>query len=64
MDKNPTSHWQRPKQLCWEITLATPLPARRIGVVFAADERAALKSAIEQFRMHEADWPRLLARQV
>jgi hypothetical protein len=44
--------------------LVKPLPARPIGVVFAADENAALNTAIRHFRMHKADWPLLLARQV
>jgi hypothetical protein len=49
------SHQHRRNQLRWEITLLRPLPARRIGTVFATDEKAALNSAIRHFRMGEAD---------
>jgi hypothetical protein len=58
------SHLQRRNQLRWEITLLKPLPARRIGAVFATDEKAALNTAIRHFRMGESDRPQLLARQV
>ena len=47
-----------------EITFLSPPPARGIGVVFAANENAALNTAIQQFRMCEADWPKLMARRV
>jgi hypothetical protein len=33
-----------------------------IGVVTATDESAARETAIEQFQIRQADWPRLLAR--
>ena len=58
------SHQHRRNQLRWEITLLRPLPARKIGAVFATDEKAALNTAIRHFRMGESDRPQLLARQV
>jgi hypothetical protein len=48
----------------WEIVRLQATLAQLVGHVFAADEQAALKSAIEQFRIQEADRPQLLARRI
>jgi 1,2-phenylacetyl-CoA epoxidase PaaB subunit len=58
-----TSASPRPIKLAqWEIIKIKGASAQLVGVVFAANEKAALKSAIEQFRIRPADWPRLIAR--
>jgi hypothetical protein len=48
----------------WEIVRLKATLAHLVGHVFAADEQAALKSAIEQFHIQEADRPQLLARRI
>jgi hypothetical protein len=48
----------------WEIVRLRATLAQLVGHVFAADEQAALKSAIEQFRIPEVDKPRILAKRI
>jgi hypothetical protein len=52
----------RSKLARWEIIRLKSTPAQLVGHVFVADEKAALKNAIEQFHIRQADWQRLLAR--
>jgi 1,2-phenylacetyl-CoA epoxidase PaaB subunit len=60
--KTSASPRPRSKLARWEIIRVKGPPARPVGHVFAADEKAALKGAIEQFQIRQADRPRLLAR--
>jgi hypothetical protein len=40
---------RKSKSLPWQVIQITASPARFIGVVYAADEKAALETAIAQF---------------
>jgi 1,2-phenylacetyl-CoA epoxidase PaaB subunit len=60
--KSSTPPQSRSNLARWEIIRLRGTPAQLVGHVFAADEKAALKSAIEQFQIRQADRPRLLVR--
>jgi hypothetical protein len=52
----------RSKPVRWEIIKIKASPAQLIGHVFATNENAALKIAIEQFQVREVDRRRLMVR--
>lgn len=64
MRKRPTAPRISPRLTRWEIIKLKASPARVLGHIFAVNEKAALKTGIEQFHVREVDWPRLMVRRV
>jgi hypothetical protein len=52
----------RKKQLAWEILRLQSSRAAFVGLVYAPDEKSALKTAIKELKIRPADEKRLLVR--
>jgi 1,2-phenylacetyl-CoA epoxidase PaaB subunit len=52
----------RTKQYAWEVLRIKASPAAFVGLVYAPDEKSALKAAIKEFSIRAEDQKRLLVR--